>query len=238
MPGGKKDLLGERGTNQVHQLSSAPVPVADAQPHRRDAEFRVVRGEAQVTTRRDANAATNAPAVDHRNRRLAAFSQAPARKVGDCLVMRVAVRRRPGLLELRYVGAGDERRLARAVQHDDPNLWISLETVENRRNRLPHLKRYGVATRRIVERDPADGSVNTGPHLLGRQADGGDFVHAVGSQSRLSEWGARSPTHGCDCRARGAAAISRPWTRGASSHRRLLRRRAHRDDAFRREKIE
>ena len=110
MPRGEEDLLGEGRPDQVHQLLHALVPVAEPKPHRRNAELRTVRGDAQVAAHRDGHAAADAIPVDHRNRRLGAFDKPAARRLERPVVVRIALRRRPRLFELRDIRAGNEGR--------------------------------------------------------------------------------------------------------------------------------
>jgi hypothetical protein len=66
--------------------------------------------------------------------------------------------------ELRDVGAGDERVLARAAQDDDANLVVALQLVSHPRNLAPHFDGDRVAPLGVVEDDPPDPPVLLGPY--------------------------------------------------------------------------
>ena len=94
------------------------VTVAHAEPRRRDAEARLAGRHPQIALERHAEAAADAVAADHRDRRAARRRQtligfAHQRVVADAPLLARAL-----LLELRDVGAGDEGLAAGAAQHD------------------------------------------------------------------------------------------------------------------------
>src|SRR5216683_1334028 len=169
MARGEEDLLGVGRADEIDQLLDAAPAISQPQPRRRDAEARILRGDAQIAAQRDAESAADAEAVDHGDGRLAHLLQRRQRALGDLVVLRDAFGRGALLLELRDVGAGDERLVAGAPEDDDADIGIAREMVEDDRHRLPHVQRQRVVPRWIVERHPADRSVTLGNHTLGRR---------------------------------------------------------------------
>ena len=71
---------------------------------------------------------------------------------------------------LRDVGAGHERLVARAGQHQNPQLVVVLQRVANAHDLLIHLEGHGVARLRAVEGEPGHPSLAPEQHTL---TDGG-----------------------------------------------------------------
>src|SRR5437899_202136 len=143
--------------------------VAQAHLRRRDAEARVVAGDPEVADVGDVDAGPQAVAADHREHRLVERLQARLRGLGDLLVALHRLLARALVLELRDVGAGDERLVARPGEHDDPHLLIRFKCCKNRGDGLPHIDRDRVAALRIVEDQPADGAFLLRDDALGHQ---------------------------------------------------------------------
>src|SRR5262249_13360369 len=137
-----------------------------------DGEGGGVRRESEVAAQRDVDARAEAVAADHGDRDLVASLQALGDAAGDLLVALDALGGRAVLLVLRYVGAGDERLVALALEHDHADLGVLLEAVEHLRDRLPHVDRDGVPARGIVESEPSDRALLLGDDALGELACG------------------------------------------------------------------
>ena len=108
--------------DRVDQVLHRRGAVAQAHLRRRDAEARVVGGDAQVAARwrcsgrrRGSSRGSSRPAACR-------SSAAALRALGDLLVALHRLGARALLLELRDVGAGDEGLVARAGEHDDAHL--------------------------------------------------------------------------------------------------------------------
>jgi hypothetical protein len=152
---GDHDLARIGGADHIDQVLHRGGAVAEAHLRRRDAELRVVGGDAEVAQHRDVHAAAQAVAADHGDQRLVAAGELRRRALRQLFVALHRFRARALLLELRDVGARHERLVARAGEHDDPNLGIGLVLRKNLRNRFPHVDRHGVAPLRVVEDEPA-----------------------------------------------------------------------------------
>src|SRR4029077_11257804 len=92
------------------------VVLADPEPRRGDPESRVVRGDTHVAADRDADAAADTVAVDHREERLGQRAERALTFLRDPAVFLLIGHVAPPLLELRDVGTGHERLVAGAAQ--------------------------------------------------------------------------------------------------------------------------
>jgi hypothetical protein len=97
--------------------------------------------------------------VDHREQRLGQGAERALTALRDAAVLFLVGHVAPPLLELRDVGAGHERLIARAAQDDDPDRVVALEVLHVVGHQLPHIQADGVALLRLVEDDPADRAV-------------------------------------------------------------------------------
>jgi hypothetical protein len=143
-----------------------------AQSRGRDAETHGVVGNAQVAVQGDGHAAAQRPTLQHRDRRLAAVRDLHHAGVAHRLVALVRLDGIAHLVELRNVGARHERLVARAAQHDHPDLRIGLQSIDRGGNRFPHRDRHRVVAAGVVEHDPADGTVDLGVHAAGGLSHG------------------------------------------------------------------
>src|SRR5438876_454922 len=169
LPAGNHDLSRVRRAHRVDEVLHRRGAVAQAHLRRRDAEARVVAGDPEVADVGDVDAGPQAVAADHREHRLVERLQARLRGLGDLLVALHRLLARALVLELRDVGAGDERLVARPGEHDDPHLLIRFKCCKNRGDGLPHIDRDRVAALRIVEDQPADGAFLLRDDALGHQ---------------------------------------------------------------------
>ena len=135
------------------------IVIAEPEPRGRDAEARVVRADPEVGGDRDAQAAPDAVAVDHREQRLPERRERVVAARGDAPVLLLVGHVPAPLLELGDVGAGDERLITRAAQDDDADRVVGGELVHVLGHRFPHLLAHRVALLRLVEDDPADRAV-------------------------------------------------------------------------------
>src|SRR3989442_3444618 len=154
--GREEDLLRVGRPDELHQLFHPLVVVAEAQSRGRDAEAGVVRGDAHIAADRDTDAAADTIAVDHRQERLRQRAERVLAARRDAAVLLLVGHVSPPLLELGYVGAGHERLVAGAAQHDDSDGIVAGQILNVLGHELPHLQAYGVALLRLVEDDPAD----------------------------------------------------------------------------------
>src|SRR5437868_4493178 len=153
---GDHDLERARLADQIDQVLHRARAVAEAHLGGGNAEARVVRGNAQVAKIRDVEPAAEAVAADHGDGRLVELGEPCLRALADLLVARDRLRARALLLELRDVGARDERLVARAGEHHCPHVGVRGKVVERARHCLPHVERDRVAPLRVVEDEPAD----------------------------------------------------------------------------------
>src|SRR5205807_8294004 len=158
LPAGEHDLSRVRRAHRVDEILHRRGAVAEAHLGRRDAKARVVAGDPEVADVGDVDAGAQAVAADHREHRLVERLQPRLRGLGDLLVALHRLLARALVLELRDVGAGDERLVAGAGEHHHADLAVSVESLEHLRHRLPHVDRDGVAALGIVEDQPADGA--------------------------------------------------------------------------------
>src|SRR5437868_6911812 len=121
---GDHDLERARPADQIDQVLHRARAVAEAHPRGGNAEARVVRGNAQVAKIRDVEPAAEAVAADHGDGRLVELGEPCLRALADLLVARDRLRARALLLELRDVGARDERLVARAGEHHCPHVGV------------------------------------------------------------------------------------------------------------------
>src|SRR6266403_383966 len=158
LPGGNHDLARVGRADRVDEVFHRRCAVA--QPHlgRRDAEARVVAGDPQVADVGDVDGGAQAVAADHGEHRLVERLQARLRGLRDLLIALHRFLARALALELRDVGAGDERLVAGPGEHDDPHLLIRFKFCKNGGDGLPHVDRDGVAALGVVEDQPADGA--------------------------------------------------------------------------------
>src|SRR5258705_6424615 len=185
---GEEELLGVRGADQVHQLLHPAVVITEAEPGGRDAEARVVRRDAPVAGDRDADAAADAEAVDHREQRLAERGQRLRSGRRDAPVLLLVGRVAPAVLEVGDVGAGHEGGLARPGEDDAPDRVVGRELPHVLGHALPHLLAHRVALVRLVEGDPADRAVLLHQQRLGLAR------HGLAHGRSLLGSGCRSPT--------------------------------------------
>src|SRR5713226_9414681 len=158
LPAGEHDLARVRRADRVDEILHRRGAVAEAHLGRRDAEARVVAGDPEVADIGDVDAGAQAVAADHGEHRLVERLEARLRGLGDLLVALHRFLARALVLELRDVGAGDERLVACAGEYHHADLAIGVEAVEHPRHRLPHVDRDGIAALGIVEDQPADGA--------------------------------------------------------------------------------
>ena len=78
---------------------------------------------------------------------------------GDPAVVLLVGHVLPLVLELRDVGAGDERLIARASQDHHADGVVARQLLDVAGHGFPHLLAHRVAFVRLVEDDPADGAV-------------------------------------------------------------------------------
>src|SRR5882762_507374 len=169
LPPGDHDLARIGGADRIHQVLHGRGAVAQAHLRRRDAEARVVAGDPEVADVGDVDAGAQAVAADHGEHRLVERLQARLRGLGDLLVALHRFLARALVLELRDVGARDERLVAGSGEHDDPHLLIRFKFCKNGGDGLPHVDRDGVAALGIVEDQPADGAFLLRDDALGHQ---------------------------------------------------------------------
>jgi hypothetical protein len=159
LPRGEHDLTRERRAHGVDQALHRRGAVAEAHLSRRNAEARVLGGDAQVAAVGDVDSRAEAVAADHRHHRLLEAAELRQRRLGDVLVALHLFLARALLLELRDVGAGDEGLVACPGQHHDPDRCVLFKILQNRGNRLPHVERNRVAALGVVEDQPAERAV-------------------------------------------------------------------------------
>src|SRR5437762_7628244 len=157
--GREEDLIRVGRPDQLHQLFHAVVVVAEAEPRRRNAEAGVVRREADVAGDRDADAPAHAVPVDHGEEGLRQRGERVLPASGDPAVLLLVGHVAAAVLELRDIGAGDERLIAGAAQDDHADGVVGGEVVYVVGHQLPHLLAHRVPLLRLVEDDPADRSV-------------------------------------------------------------------------------
>ena len=123
-------------------------------------DLRVLGGDADVAAHRELEAAAEAEPVDRRDERLvrrvhprAELLDPAGRATLLSLRGRLAERR-----ELRDVGAGDERPLASAHEHDRTNARVVVEPVDLRLELLEE-RRGECVDGRVVDRDDGDVAV-------------------------------------------------------------------------------
>src|SRR5262245_8891990 len=156
---GDHDLLRVGRADDVDQLLHRRGAIAQPELCRRDREARIVGRETQVAGAGDAEAPADAVAADHGEGRLVEVLQRGLRGVADLLVAPHGLGGGALGFELRDIGAGDERLVARAGEHHHADRGIGAEVREHARDRLPHADRHGVPARGIVEHEPADRAV-------------------------------------------------------------------------------
>src|SRR5207302_10530123 len=125
----------------AHGLEQALVAldvVGEAELRRRDAELRRGAAIAQVAGERDLDAAAEAEAVDHRERRLRRPLDGVQHAVEEIVVVRYGAAIRASLLKLGNVRAGGEGLRAGAAKCDTAHLGISVEAIHALRNAGPH----------------------------------------------------------------------------------------------------
>src|SRR6266850_933250 len=169
LPSGDHDLARIGGADRIHQVLHRRGAVAEAHLRRGDAEARVLAGDPQVADVGDVDAGAQAVAADHGEHRLVERLQPRLRGLGDLLVALHRFLARALVLELRDIGARDERLVARPGEHDDPHLLIRFKFCKNGGDGLPHVDRDRVAALRVVEDQPADGAFFLRNDALGHQ---------------------------------------------------------------------
>ncbi len=146
--------------DHVDQVLHRRGAVAQAHARRRDAEARVVGGDAQVAGVGDVEARAQAVAAHHRHRRLLErLRAAPARPLRA--PRSAAPPRGPSAALSNCEMSAPETKalLARAGEDDHADRGVGGELVEHARDRLPHVDRHGVQARRVAEDHPADRAV-------------------------------------------------------------------------------
>ena len=132
-----QDLLRRRRSDEIDQLPDAFGRVAGAHPRDRQAEHRVVAADPEVAVQRPGQAAAQAIAADHRDRRLLQrreqMAHAAPRPVPRSA--RLSAVDRSGV-ERRDVAAGRERLVARAAQDDDADGIVAAEGLDHLPGRL------------------------------------------------------------------------------------------------------
>src|SRR5712671_7698978 len=161
-----EDFLGEGGAHHVDELFQPMERLAEAELRSRHRETRIIRADAQVATQREPDAAADAKAADHRNGRLRIIVDRRIGAFHGLVVARDRFLIGPFVLESRNVGSRHERLVAGAGQHDDADIVVLAEIIENARGCLPHFQRNGVAAYRVVEDHVADMPLLAGQHLV------------------------------------------------------------------------
>ncbi|MNC85570.1 hypothetical protein D3C83_11780 [compost metagenome] len=127
----EKYLGGEGRAHKTGEPLDAVEAVAEAELGRGHSEAGGIGRETDVAADGNGGATPDAVAMDHRDGGFRAFAQRAARSVRGIVVELHRLLARALLLELRDVGAGAERLLAGASQHDDADLRIAHVGVEH-----------------------------------------------------------------------------------------------------------
>src|SRR4029077_3833677 len=114
-------------------------------------EARVVRSDAHVAADRDADAAADTVAVDHREKRLGQRAERALTFSRDPAIFFLIGHVAPPLLELRDVGTGYEGLIAGAAQDDDTDRVVGGEIANVVGHQLPHLEAHRVSLIWLVE---------------------------------------------------------------------------------------
>ena len=161
-----EDFLGEGRPDHIDQLLEPGIGIAESELRRGNGEARIVGADTQVAAQRQADAAADAIAADHRDgrlgiivdRRIGALDRLVV--AGDGFLVGALV------LEFRNVGAGHEGLAAGAGDHHDAHLVVLAEILQDLRRRLPHFQRDGVVALGIVEDQIADAALLAREHLV------------------------------------------------------------------------
>src|SRR5262245_32965896 len=174
---GEEYLTGEGGADDVDEAPQAGIGIAQPELRRRHREARIVRADAQVAAHREPDPAADAIAANHGDGGLGKILHARIGLLDRYIVVPCCVAGAALAFEFRNVGAVDESLAARAGQHDDANVVVLGEVLENPARRRPHVERYRVMTLGIVEDHVADAPVLAREHLVGL----GHVVHRLSS---------------------------------------------------------
>ena len=112
--------------------------------------------DAKITHRRDARAAAEAVAHDHRNDRMTAQPDRLHSRIERSGVDLLALGRAALRFHRRDVGSRRERLRARAAQHDAAQLFVGRQRIHRVAEPLPHREVEGVEHLRPVERHRRD----------------------------------------------------------------------------------
>ena len=156
-----------RRPDGVDEALQAGIAVAQPQLGGGEGEARALRAEAQVAADGEVEPAADAIALDGGDGR---FREGAERRIEALADGIVALDRLAGgalVLELGDVGARHERLAAGPGDHQHAHVVVPGELLEDARAGLPHLQRYGVVPRRIVEGHCADAALFAGQHLVG-----------------------------------------------------------------------
>src|SRR5215469_5713129 len=160
-----ENLARASGTYQIDQPTNPVIGIAEPELGRRNAETRALGGNPHVARQRRTDAAADAIALDHRDRRLRRVLEPLPGTLGDLAVGRRSFRRGALFLEFGDVGAGHKSATASAADHDDADCVVLLKIVDDPAHRLPHFERDRVVPRRVVEDQPANTAVFLHDHF-------------------------------------------------------------------------